>query len=205
MAGEIAQEVAVVLALGGAAIGAGGSILAQVTAGIITSRREKKKLITEDKRWQAESDAKRRDRNFDRKVALFSSFLASAQAMERAATWGPPEAYEMLLEDSETQTLSEIRKVVEEIGLLAPEVHRHVQSTFAALIKMHAGMTRSDSQKYAPANRAAIGAAVQDVAFWLGHTRKAIGSYINHENVEWPEQAIAEHKRPPATESSLTH
>jgi hypothetical protein len=77
MAGEIAQEVAVALALGSAAIGAGGSILSQVVAGVITSRREKKKAQADEKRWQLESDAKRRDRSLDHKIALFAKFIAS--------------------------------------------------------------------------------------------------------------------------------
>ena len=37
--------------------------------------------------------------------------------------------------------------------------------------------------------------AEETLQFWMGNSRSAIRSYINHEPVEWPEQAIAEHNR----------
>lgn len=192
MAGEIAQEAAVVLALGGAAIGAGGSVLAQIVAGMIASRRENKKTSAEYQRWQAESDAKRRDRNFDRKVELFSSFLASAQAMVQAASLGPSEVYVAVLDDSKAQPLEGLHEAVEEIGILAPDVYQHVQSTYAALLKMHFRLIRVDPQRDEIANILAIDAAAKESRFWISHTRVAVRSYMNHEAVKWPEQEIAD-------------
>ena len=63
MAGEVAQE-AIVLALGGAGIGAGGAVLAQIVAAIFTGRRESRRL-----RWDQEQVFR------DEKREAFVSFL----------------------------------------------------------------------------------------------------------------------------------
>lgn len=181
------------MALGSAAIGAGGSILSQVVGGIVTSRREKKKAEADERRWQIESDAKRRDRNLDHKIALFSKFLASMEGIQRTEDWAAPRTEATW--DSYEQTLNDLREVVEEIGLIAPDVYRHATSTFISFSQLL--FAKLDSG-YAKGDRAAVRAA--DTAelsldFWVELTRIAIRSYISHEDVEWPEQAIAEHER----------
>ena len=199
MAGEIAQEVAVALALGSAAIGAGGSILSQVVAGVITSRREKKKARADEKRWQLESDAKRRDRSLDHKIALFARFMASVQGIERAEAWGNPITHATFMGHS--QTLDELQRVVEEIGLIAPEVHRHARAAYVSLNKMLIAKVRTDKDDQDATK--AVSRAEESLGFWIGLTRTAIRSYINHEPVDWPEQAIAEHKRRPKEDVKL--
>jgi hypothetical protein len=127
LAGEIAQEVAVALALSSAAIGAGGSVLSQIVGGVIVSRREKKKAEADERRWHIEADAKRRDRSLDHKIELFSRFLAALEGIQRAEAWGSPVSHQDFM--AHNQTLDEAQQVLEEIGLIAPDVYRHANAT----------------------------------------------------------------------------
>lgn len=192
MAGEIAQEVAVALALGSAAIGAGGSVLSQVVGGIITGRRERRKAEADEHRWRVESDAKRRDRSLDHKIGLFSRFLATIEGIQRAESWGSPVSHSNFM--AYNQTLDEAQQVLEEIGLIAPDVYPHAKATHRSasvmlFAKSHAGYPVGHPVFVTGARN-----AEETLQFWMIHTREAIRSYINHEPVELPEQALTELK-----------
>lgn len=193
MAGEIAQEVAVALALGSAAIGAGGSVLSQVVGGRITSRRERKKAEADERRWRTESDAKRRDRNLDQKIELFSRFLAALEGIQRAEAWSSPVSHADFL--AHNQTLDEAQQILEEIGLIAPEVYPHAKATHKSVTsmlfaKLHPGFPVGHPVMVTEARNAE---AV--LGFWMANTRAAIRSYINHEPVAFPDEALAELKK----------
>jgi len=192
LAGEIAQEVAVALALGSAAIGAAGSVLSQAVGGYITGKREKRRADAEEKRWSIESDAKRRDRSLDQKVELFSRYLALIGGIERDEMWGRPVSTEAFMAYNET--LDEVQQIIEEIGLIAPELHRFVAITSKRTVGMLFSRFGEKYENGDPGELAAGKRAHEDLQFWIAQTRIAFRSYINHEPVEWPEQAIAEHK-----------
>lgn len=192
MAGEIAQEAAIVLALSSAAIGAGGSVLSQVVGGIITSRREKKKGEAEDRRWRIETDAKRRDRGLEQKLALFSRFLATVEGIKRAELWGTPVSHETFHEYQ--RSLEELQETVEEVGLVAPEVYPHLKATYVAVGRMLWSKVGSKYEQGDPDAVIAADRAQGSLHFYMGITRTALRAYVNHEPVEWPEQAIAEFK-----------
>jgi hypothetical protein len=192
LAGEIAQEVAVALALSSAAIGAGGSVLSQIVGGVIVSRREKKKAEADERRWHIEADAKRRDRSLDHKIELFSRFLAALEGIQRAEAWGSPVSHQDFM--AHNQTLDEAQQVLEEIGLIAPDVYRHANATHRSVTtmlftKVHVGYPIGHPVFVTGARN-----AEETLRFWMGQTRVAIRSYINHEPVAWPEQALAELK-----------
>jgi hypothetical protein len=190
MAGEISQDVAIALALGSAAIGAGGSIISQIVGGVITSRREQKKAEAEDRRRQVENEAKRRDRQLDRKIELLSKFLSAAERAEQTPTWGRPLSSEELQEHDDT--LVQLRVSVEEIGLLVPDLYRFADNIYDAVRYMLLHMVVAES-KWEEKSSERIGNAQDYVAFLISLTRVAVRSYINHEPVEWPEHAIAEY------------
>jgi hypothetical protein len=100
-----------------------------------------------------------------------------------------------------SQTLDELQEVVEEIGLIAPEVHRHAKATYVSLNKMLFAKVRTDKDDQDATK--AVSRAEESLGFWIGLTRTAVRSYINHEPVGWPEQAIAEHKRRPKEDVKL--
>ncbi|WP_458111194.1 hypothetical protein M1D88_12600 [Arthrobacter sp. R1-13] len=190
MAGEIAQEVAIMLALGSAAIGAGGSIISQAVGGVIASRREQKKAEADEKRWHLENDARRRDRQLEHKIELFTKFLSTVEGIERSEAWGQSMTRDAYL--GHTERLDQLRDLVEEIGLLAPEVYRHARTTYMRVRLMFVTKTHYVTQKDDKEAEVSIKRAEEDVAFWIGQSRHAIRSYISHKPVEWPEQAIAE-------------
>lgn len=180
------------LALGSAAIGAGGSIVSQIVGGVITSRREQRKAVVEEERWKLEIEAKRRDRQLEYKTELFGRFLSAAEGTQRDENLGKSINYEQYMEQQVVVT--QLRDWAEEIGLLVPEVYRHVKSTYKSvrimLMQKHL-MHVLEASETAPED---LSRREQEVVFWIRQTREAIRSYINHEPVEWPEQLIAERK-----------
>ncbi|WP_156368478.1 hypothetical protein [Arthrobacter sp. Leaf137] len=191
MAGEIAQEVAIMLALGSAAIGASGAIMSQVFGGVIASRREQKKAEADEKRWHIENNAKRRDRQLEHKTQLFTKFLSTAERIkQRSGSWGHAITEETYADAR--KNLNQLRDLAEEIGLLAPEVYRHASMTYYRnnlMFVTSTGFLTKEDEKWAAGS---IKAAEEDASFWIWETRRAIRSYISHEPVDWPEQAIAE-------------
>lgn len=190
MAGEITQEA--INLLTSAAIGAGGAVSAQVVGGIITSRREARKAAAEERRWQLESNAKRRDRGLDQKVALFSKFLATVEGIRQAEAWGKPISSRTFYEHD--RTLYELNGTLEEIGLVAPDVYKHMKATHDAVGNMLWSKISQEYEQGDPAEVAAARRAEEALQFWMGLTRAALRSYINHEPVVWPEEAIYDFK-----------
>ncbi|MEV4954168.1 hypothetical protein [Paenarthrobacter nitroguajacolicus] len=131
MAGEITQE-AILLALGGAGIGAGGAVASQIVAAIFTGRREKRRFEWDKK--QTFSDDKR---------TVFVAFLRQAQIMHdlfSSAAVGP-----------EDETATATKKIAETkdkwweeftehevaIRLMAPEVMSPVNDLGALFAEWH--------------------------------------------------------------------
>lgn len=200
MAGEIAQDVAVMMALSSAAIGAGGAIVSQIVAGVITGRRENKKSKTEAERWKLEADAKRRDRQFDHKIELFSKFLAIAEDMGRAGQ--PFVGSTQDLTDSVKEASKQLKDLAEEIGILAPELFEIAQSTVNAASSFYFGFV---SHTLVSKGRTANDVAKEDsvtrlrearfsLNFWSDAFRDATRSYISHEPILSRMEAAAIHE-----------
>ncbi|MET4003905.1 hypothetical protein ABIB48_002643 [Arthrobacter sp. UYCu511] len=190
MAGEITQQ-AILLALGGAGIGASGAVGAQIVAAIFTGKREKKQAEDTEERWKREAEAKRRDRSLDHKTALFVKFFATMEDVHRFES---PSA--VLDHDTIRTRFAEMRPVieaVEEIGLIAPEIYRYVQKTSKLMTDyIFTKLGWGHPQKNSPSHLLAIKQEHALVGGWIHLTRAAVRSYIAHEQVIWPEQAIAE-------------
>ncbi|MDQ0868991.1 hypothetical protein QFZ70_001464 [Arthrobacter sp. V1I9] len=187
MAGEITQE-AILLALGGAGLGATGAVAAQIVAAVFTARRENKKALAEEARWKLENDAKRRDRNLDHKIDLFGRFLSVAESLYQDMAWGTQ------ITDEEFHAyqprMQELRDKAEEIGLIAPEVFRHTQATLRSIGKMLE--IKTPFLWSAKTGKPSIEQAEECVAAWIRLTRGAIRSYINYEPVDWDEKELKE-------------
>jgi hypothetical protein len=191
LAGEIAQEVAIMMTLGSAAIGASGAIIAQIVSGFITSKREARQAEADEKRWQIENDAKRRDRQLEHKTQLFTKFLSTAEGIkQRSGDWGHAITQETYADTR--KNIEQLRDLAEEIGLLAPEVYRHAAHSYYRINLMFLTCTGFLTKEDEAAAAESLEAAEDDANFWIWHTRRAIRAYISHEPVEWPEQAIAE-------------
>ncbi|WP_426226393.1 hypothetical protein [Pseudarthrobacter sp. DSP2-3-2b1] len=188
MAGEITQE-AIMLALGGAGVGATGAIGAQIVAAIFTAKREKKKALADEVRWEFDSVAKRRDRNMDQKAALFVRFLSTVQEIERKEAWANVISDATFKSYGEQQ--DQLEAMVQEVSLIAPDVYRHVYATKKNVSKMlieksaFRNSMRSEDEK-----SAAITNAEKQVQIWLGRTQVAMRAYIDHREVVWPDEEI---------------
>ncbi len=162
--------------------------------GVITSRREQRKAAAEDERWRLEIEAKRRDRQLEYKTELFGKFLSTAEGIERTeGGWGKAITHEGLM--AKKDVIDQMRDWGEEIGLLAPELHRHAGVTAAKIQGMYVKKLLAHSETALNDARIEIQCAEEDVAFWIRRTREAVRAYMNHEPVVWPEEAIDEHKR----------
>ncbi|WP_459384532.1 hypothetical protein [Arthrobacter humicola] len=131
MAGEVTQE-AILLALGGACIGAGGAVAAQTVSAIFTGRREKKRF--EWDKQQTFSDDKR---------AVFVSFLRQAQIMHdlfSSAAVGPEDetaAATKKIADTKDKWWDEFTEHEVAIRLMAPEVMSPVNELGTLFAEWH--------------------------------------------------------------------
>lgn len=177
------------LALGGAGLGATGAVGAQIVAAIFTAKRENKKALADEARWEFDSQAKRRDRNLDQKTALFVRFLSAVREIHRKEAWANVISDEVFQSYGEEQ--DQIEAMVQEISLIAPEVYRHAYATKKSLSKMLIEKSAfRNSQRSDDAKQTAITNAEEQVDIWLGRTQVAMRAYINHEEVVWPEEEI---------------
>lgn len=196
MAGEIASDAALVIALGSAVIGASGAIASQVVAGFITGRREQRKADADSKRWELEAEAKRRDRQIDRKIEVLSKFLSTAEVVTGSYRFPKDsisESHERLLGVRE-----ELHDLTEEIGILAPELYEFAQETWrraAALIfRIYQESLYSTSRVLDEGTKAEMARDVEKIRrrlkIWSDTFREATRSYISHEPIESLESAV---------------
>ncbi|MBV1778718.1 hypothetical protein KRR55_06275 [Paeniglutamicibacter sp. ABSL32-1] len=127
MAGEITQE-AIALALGGAGIGAGGAIIAQIIGGILTAKREKRKAASDRELWEFEAEAKRRDRSIDEKIEVFAAILSVSESLITVIHLEPIFG-EQPLSTLRTK-LSELQSHVQKLSILVPELFEHADGVF---------------------------------------------------------------------------
>lgn len=137
MADEITWSV-IALALGGAFIGAGGAILAQLIAGLLAGRRDSQRL-----NWEKASALREERRDvfvtFLLLIALrFDLYTAAAVYLgeERAAA-------ETKLDSTEVQWQDDYTAKSIEVKLVAPELSEYVESV-SALFAEWSGETWSD-------------------------------------------------------------
>jgi hypothetical protein len=203
MAGEIAQEVAIMLAIGSATIGASGAIVSQVVAGVITGKREQRKADAEAERWKVDADAKRRDRQMDRKIELFSEFLSTMREFSASDVWLRKEPTSEMAE-GQRHLVRKLGLAAEEIGILAPELYDYAESAYktasnAVMAHNFRKILRGKDGQEARAYVAEVSAEVTEVrqsmltSMWL--FRDATRSYVSHEPVTPHSEALAEHKK----------
>ncbi len=158
-------------------------------AAIFTAKREKKKALADEVRWEFDSVAKRRDRNMDQKAALFVRFLSTVQEIERKEAWANVISDATFKSYGEQQ--DQLEAMVQEVSLIAPDVYRHVYATKKNVSKMlieksaFRNSMRSEDEK-----SAAITNAEKQVQIWLGRTQVAMRAYIDHREVVWPDEEI---------------
>ncbi|MDQ0730444.1 hypothetical protein [Arthrobacter sp. B1I2] len=190
MPGEITQE-AINLALGSAGLAATGAVAAQIVAAVFTGKREKKKAEAEERRWQIESDVKRRDRNLDHKLDLFARFLSTAESVYQDMAWGTQ------ITDDEFHEyqprLQQLRELSEEIGIIAPETYKHTNHVLTLIGRMLKIKTPFLSPPIKTrADQEAIEEAEQRVTRMIRLTRAAFRSYVSHQPLDWPEKDLKE-------------
>lgn len=198
MAGEIAQEVALAPAFGSAAIGASGAVISQVVAGVITSKRERRKAEADADRWKAEADAKRRDRQLDRKIELFSEFLSTIREIETSDMWSKRKTTGTT-RGSQLEAWKKLRLLAEEIGILAPELYDYADIAAATAGRAVMGQMFVDLAAH-PANKVSFVVEAWEVteqreslSIWARLFRKATRSYISHEPVTPYQDALVTH------------
>jgi hypothetical protein len=179
MAGEIAQEVAIMLAIGSATIGASGAIVSQVVAGVITGKREQRKADAEAERWKLEADAKRRDRQLDRKIELFGKFLSTSQELLALQKKEGQEATEQ-----RQNAVTKLGSMSEEIGIHAPELYLYARSTYhaalVAILTIAIGKpTDSEGHQEFQARRTRA-----SLEFWTRAFRESTRLYVSHEPIQ---------------------
>lgn len=131
MAGEVTQE-AITLALGGAGIGAGGAVAAQIVAAFFTGRREKKRFEWDKKQTFV-----------DDKRAVFVAFLRQAEIMHnlfQIAAIGPEDeksAGTKKIEETKDKWWEEFTEHEVAIRLMAPEVMSPVNDLGALFAEWH--------------------------------------------------------------------
>lgn len=199
MAGEIAQDVAVMMAVSSAAIGASGAIIAQVVAGVITGRRERTKAEAETERWRSEAEAKRRDRQLDRKIELFTRFLSTGDVLLNPTLW-QLEGDTSARSAKRNEASEHLRTMSQEIGILAPELYDHARSvsTSALMAVVTFLIEESDVEQDAeklPTSKARVDEMRKSFSLWHQAFRKVTHSYISHEAVPAHEDAIEVHKK----------
>ncbi|MFD0044732.1 hypothetical protein ACFVGV_06030 [Pseudarthrobacter scleromae] len=182
MAGEIAQDVAVTLTLIGAAMGAGGAIASQVIAGVITDRREQRRSREEAERWKLEADAKRRDRQLDRKIELFAQLLSETQNVLNST-----QMYGNLNQETAESLVAaswQVLAITEEIGILAPELHEYAQSVAKATgntvkaFRLRDALPLGTKKRRAAAHQATR--AHEGLHSWADLFRQEARSYVIH-------------------------
>lgn len=200
MAGEIAQEVAVMLALSSAAIGASGAVISQVVAGAITGKRERGKADVEADRWKAEADAKRRDRQMDRKIALFSEFLSTMREFSASDVWLRETKITSEMTEDQRQLVTKLGRAAEEIGILAPELYEYAEAAYraadyAAIGHVLRGHLQGKGGQEAGADAAGITKLRESVSTSIWLFRNATRSYVSHEPITRHSKALAEYEK----------
>lgn len=197
MAGEIPQDVALALAFGSAAIGACGAIISQVAAGVITNKRERIKADADSRQWRADADAKRRDRQLDRKIELFSEFLSTAREVQSSELWlkgrTAPAARQ-----SQQDAVRKLRHIAEEIGILAPELYEYADAASstasdAVLRQMVLEMAGIDPDDEVRVEAAKVRQTRKSASIWAKLFRQATRSYISHEPITPYQDALVTH------------
>lgn len=170
----------ILLALGSAIIGASGAVASQFVSGRLTAKREKQKADADRNRWEADSEARRRDRNHDQKTALFAELLANANAINN-------EVYFLIDPDRESivklwTRANEVGEQAELVALLAPEVYEHA----SLLAQSCANLIRT---RQLESRGADTGAASTKTDEAIQAARKAFQEYLGHKPVTPPEVA----------------
>ncbi|WP_050053396.1 hypothetical protein [Pseudarthrobacter siccitolerans] len=190
MAGEIAQDLAVMLAIGSATIGAGGAIISQVVAGVISGKRERRKAQADAERWRVEADAKRRDRQLDRKIDLFGELLT---IIEELCMWlmGREELIDHKAELRQLKAARQLARISEEIGILEPELYEYAKTGHDMALRaltghwhsMRKGDLGDDSEQGVGADAPKADEVLADLSIWADLFREAAHSYVSHQPV----------------------
>lgn len=102
----------------GAAIGAGGAVLAQITAQVFSGRRDARRLQWEQDRQEREWDDHRGERFLDLKRELYSDYLAHA---EEFMSFISPDDNPLGFPEREHPDAGELHRIRVNIGLIAPQ------------------------------------------------------------------------------------
>lgn len=189
------------LALSSAAIGASGAVISQVVAGVITGKREQRKASAESERWSVEAEARRRDRQLDRKIELFGQFLSTSESMT-SSTYSA--LWERESEESQLDAYRQLRSMTEKIGILAPELYDLAKSTsesagtlmIAGLRTPNISLSPEDSQAEEKINleqREWVRTATKRLEAWTDIFRAATHAYVSHQPIQTHEEAAAAH------------
>ena len=170
----------ILLALGSAIIGASGAVASQFVSARLTAKREKQKADADRSRWEADSEARRRDRNLDQKMALFAELLTNADALNMEAFFG-------IVSDKEKfpelwSRAKRIREQAETISLLAQEVYEHA----SLLAESCVSLVRTRNLESQGAD---TGAASSKTGEAIRIARNAFQEYLGHKPVIPPEVA----------------
>jgi predicted ribosomally synthesized peptide with SipW-like signal peptide len=112
-----------VAAMIGAAVGAGGAIIAQVTTAVFTDRRESRKLEWDRKEAQAARFA-------DTRLQLFTDILADTRAvMKKLADQYKSDAMKVDLDNTYYEWLRIHARYIAQASLIAPAVHNGLYSS----------------------------------------------------------------------------
>ena len=173
MAGEITQE-AIVLALGGAGIGATGAIITQIVGGIFTAKREKRKTISDRELWEHEAEAKRRDRSLDQKIEIFTEILALSADLSNDVYFQIAISDE--LRATFWQQTSSLRSMAQRVSILAPELFGHAEQIVS---KCDALVAARRLEENGADPTPPYSAALKSIA----DAREAFRAYIDHKPI----------------------
>ncbi|MFJ6416517.1 hypothetical protein [Paeniglutamicibacter sp. NPDC091659] len=182
MAGEITQE-AIVLALGGAGIGATGAIVAQIVGGIFTTGREKRKANSDRELWELEAEAKRRDRSIEQKTELMTEILTLAENLISDVYFRSH--FDSGVTANQNAQYDELRRSVHRLSILVPEVYPHAKAllnpTGRFMLTRHTDFYNNVEHSEDVGNR--INAEYAIAGSSVRSAQDAFSAYISHKSL----------------------